>query len=199
MESRMTLCNMSIEGGARIGYVNPDETTFRYLEGRPYAPKGPEWEEAKRRWLAFRSDPDARYDDVVTFRAEEIAPTVTWGITPGQAIPIDGRIPLLEELPPEERPVAEEALAYMGFRPGQAIKGVPIQVAFIGSCTNARLSDLREVARHLKGHKVKKGVRAWWCRARSGWRGRPRRRGSPKSSARRGLSGGCPAAPCAWP
>lgn len=160
MESRMTLCNMSIEGGARIGYVNPDETTFRYLEGRPYVPKGSEWGEAKRRWLAWRSDPDASYDDVVTFRAEEIAPTVTWGITPGQAIPIDGRIPLLEELPPEERPVAEEALAYMGFRPGQPIKGVPIQVAFIGSCTNARLSDLREVARYLRGHRVKRGVRA---------------------------------------
>ena len=160
MESRMTLCNMSIEGGARIGYVNPDETTFAYLEGRPYSPKGPEWEEAKKRWLSFRSDPDATYDDVVSFRAEEIAPTVTWGINPGQAIPVDGRIPLLEELPEEERAVAEEALAYMGFRPGQPIKGVPIQVAFIGSCTNARLSDLREVARYLKGHKVKKGVRA---------------------------------------
>jgi 3-isopropylmalate/(R)-2-methylmalate dehydratase large subunit len=97
---------------------------------------------------------------VVTFRAEEIAPTVTWGINPGQAIPVDGRIPLLEELPEEERGVAEEALVYMGFRPGQSIKGVPVQVAFIGSCTNARLSDLREVVRHLKGHKVKKGIRA---------------------------------------
>lgn len=125
MESRMTLCNMSIEGGARIGYVNPDETTFRYLEGRPYAPKGPEWEEAKRRWLAFRSDPDARYDDVVTFRAEEIAPTVTWGITPGQAIPIDGRIPLLEELPPEERPVAEEALATWASGRARPSRGCP--------------------------------------------------------------------------
>ncbi len=160
MEERMTLCNMSIEGGARVGYVNPDETTFAYLKGRPYAPKEEEWEEAVRYWKSFASDPDADYDDVVEFRAEEIAPTVTWGVNPGQAIPIDGRIPLLEELPPEERAAAEDALAYMGFKPGQPIKGVPVQVAFIGSCTNARLSDLREVARYLKGHKVKKGVRA---------------------------------------
>ncbi len=159
-EERMTVCNMSIEGGARVGYVNPDETTFSYLEGRPYAPKGAAWNEAVARWKSFASDPDAPYDDVVTYRAEDIAPTVTWGINPGQAIFINENVPTPGELPEKDRATAEEALVHMHLKPGQAIKGTKVDVVFLGSCTNGRLSDLTEVARHLKGRKVKAGVKA---------------------------------------
>jgi 3-isopropylmalate/(R)-2-methylmalate dehydratase large subunit len=159
-EERMTVCNMSIEGGARFGYVNPDETTFAYLKGRPYAPKGEEWSAAVERWRAVASDPTAAYDDVVHFRAEDIAPTVTWGINPGQAIFIDENLPELESLPEKDRAAAEEAYAHMKLRPGMPIRGTKIDVAFIGSCTNSRLSDLQEVAKFIKGHKVRKGVRA---------------------------------------
>ncbi|MCX7869092.1 MAG: 3-isopropylmalate dehydratase large subunit [Terrimicrobiaceae bacterium] len=159
-EERMTVCNMSIEGGARVGYVNPDATTFDYLRGRPYAPQGAAWDEAVARWRSFASDPGAPYDDVAEFRAEEIAPTVTWGINPGQAIFIDEKIPHPDELPEKDRAVGIEALEHMRLRPGQPIKGTPVDVVFLGSCTNARLSDLTEVARHLKGRKVRPGVKA---------------------------------------
>ena len=160
MEERMTVCNMAIEGGARCGYVNPDQTTFDYLKGRPYCPTGAAWDEAVARWKAFASDADCVYDDVVNIRAEDIEPTVTWGINPGQAIFINETIPSLDEVAEKDRGTAEEAFAYMKLQPGDPIKGTPINVAFIGSCTNGRLSDLQEVARHLKGHKVKAGVRA---------------------------------------
>jgi 3-isopropylmalate/(R)-2-methylmalate dehydratase large subunit len=159
-EERMTVCNMSIEGGARAGYVNPDDTTFAYLKGRPYAPSDDEWPEAVARWRAFASDPDATYDDVVTYKAAEIGPTVTWGINPGQAIFIDETVPSPEDLPERDRATAEEALAHMHLQAGNPIKGTKVDVAFLGSCTNARLSDLTEVARHLKGRKVKSGVKA---------------------------------------
>lgn len=159
-EERMTVCNMSIEGGARVGYVNPDQTTFDYLKGRPYAPKAADWDAAVERWKSFASDPDAKYDDVVTYNAEDIAPTVTWGINPGQAIFIDENVPRPEELPEKDRPTAEEAVAHMHLKAGAPIKGTKVDVAFLGSCTNGRLSDLTEVARHLKGRKVKSGVKA---------------------------------------
>lgn len=157
-EERMTVCNMSIEGGARCGYVNPDQTTFEYLHGRNYAPKN--WEEAVKRWEAVRSDPGCHYDDVVNIRAEDILPTVTWGITPGQAIFIDENVPRPEEVPEKDRATAEEALSHMHLKPGEPIEGTPIQVAFLGSCTNGRLSDLQEAARYLKGRKVAQGVKA---------------------------------------
>ncbi|MEA2624975.1 MAG: 3-isopropylmalate/(R)-2-methylmalate dehydratase large subunit [Candidatus Binatota bacterium] len=160
MEERMTICNMSIEGGARAGYVNPDDITFAYLEGRPYAPIGDEWDDAVARWRGFASDPDARYDDLVTFDAAEIPPTVTWGIHPGQAIAIDERVPNDETAPAEEQGAIREALEHMKLEPGQPIKGTRVDVAFIGSCTNARLSDFREVARLLRGKHVAVGVRA---------------------------------------
>lgn len=160
MEERMTVCNMSIEGGARAGYVNPDETTFEYLKGRPYSPKGAEWDAAVERWKAIASDPDCEYDDVVTFQAEDIPPTVTWGINPGQAIAINENIPDPETSPENERESIEEALAYMKFDPGSPILGQQINVAFFGSCTNGRLSDFVEVARYLKGHKVADGIKA---------------------------------------
>ncbi len=159
-EERMTVCNMSIEGGARVGYVNPDHTTFEYLKGRPYAPKPQDWEAAVARWKSFATDTDAVYDDAVTFRAEDISPTVTWGINPAQAIFIEEKIPTPEEVPAKDRSTAEEALQHMHLKPGQPIRGTRVDVAFLGSCTNGRLTDLQEVARYLKGHKVKSGVKA---------------------------------------
>ena len=159
-EERMTVCNMSIEGGARVGYVNPDNTTFEYLKGRPYSPKGAEWDAAVERWKAIASDPDAKYDDIVTYKAEDIAPTVTWGINPGQAIFIHENVPSANEVPEKDRATAEEALAHMHLKSGAPIKGTKVDVAFLGSCTNGRLSDLQEVARHIKGRKVRAGVKA---------------------------------------
>ncbi len=160
MEERMTVCNMSIEGGARLGYVNPDETTFAYLRGREFAPKGDAFERAVQWWKSMASDPDAHYDDVVHIAGEEIAPTVTWGINPGQAIGVDEVVPPPEAFPPDEREVAEEAYRYMDLRPGQPIRGMKIDVAFIGSCTNGRLEDLREAAKVARLGKVKPHVKA---------------------------------------
>ena len=160
MEERMTICNMSIEGGARCGYVNPDETTFTYLNGRPYAPKGAAWDEAVARWRSFASDPDAHYDDVVRIRAEDVPPTLTWGINPGQAISIEERVPTVEGAPAADRGQVAEALEYMKLEPGAPIRGTRVDVTFIGSCTNARLSDFREVAKHIRGRRVAPGVKA---------------------------------------
>jgi 3-isopropylmalate/(R)-2-methylmalate dehydratase large subunit len=161
MEQRMTLCNMSIEGGARVGYVNPDETTFEYLKGRELAPKGASWERALEYWRSIASDADATYDDVVRFDAGEIAPTVTWGINPGQAVSIEENVPRAEDgQTPAEQASIQEALDYMQLEPGKPIQGVPVNVAFIGSCTNGRITDFREVARHIRGKKVAPGVRA---------------------------------------
>ncbi len=150
MAGRMTVCNMAIEGGARVGYCNPDAVTFAYLRGRPFAPGEAEWEAAEARWRSLGSGAAAVYDDVVRFDAADIAPTVTWGTSPGQAVGVD------EAVPGDDL----EALEYMGLRAGTPIAGTPVDVAFIGSCTNGRLEDLREVARHLSGHRVASGVRA---------------------------------------
>jgi 3-isopropylmalate/(R)-2-methylmalate dehydratase large subunit len=162
MDERMTLCNMSIEGGARAGYVNPDATTYLYLKGRRFAPSGPNWERALEYWNSVRSDADAVYDDVVKFDGAEIEPMVTWGITPGQSMGVGGTVPGLESFPVNERETAEEAYRYMSFEPGQPISGTQVNVAFIGSCTNGRLSDFEEVAKLIQksGRKVAPGVRA---------------------------------------
>ena len=160
MEERMTACNMSIEGGARVGYVNPDEKTFKYLEGKPYSPSGNEWDNSVKAWLSLVSDEGCDYDDVVKFDASEISPTVTWGINPGQAIFVDEFIPDPTELSGLEASSTIEALQYMKLEAGSPIKGTPINVAFIGSCTNGRISDLEEVATKLNGQKVKDGVKA---------------------------------------
>lgn len=160
MEERMTVCNMAIEGGARCGYVNPDETTFEFLKGRPYSPTGDDWEKAVAEWKSFASDPDARYDDVVVIKAEDIEPTVTWGISPDHGIGIGENIPDPASASEEDRSVIEEALSYMKLPAGTPIKGIPIDVAFIGSCTNGRLSDFREAARFLRGHRVAPNVKA---------------------------------------
>jgi 3-isopropylmalate/(R)-2-methylmalate dehydratase large subunit len=160
MEERLTLCNMSIEGGARVGYVNPDETTFAYLRGREFAPKGAAFEEAVAWWRSMASDAGAAYDDEVEIEAAEIQPTVTWGINPGQACGVNEPLPRPSDVPDKERASFAEALAFMGFRPGQAVVGTPIDVAFIGSCTNGRISDLREAARVARTGRVPSGVRA---------------------------------------
>jgi len=161
MEERMTVCNMSIEGGARAGYVNPDETTFAYLKGRPYSPKGAGWDAAVARWRSFASDPGCKYDDVFKIDAAAIEPTVTWGINPGQAISVNETIPdPATATSVDEKASIEEALAYMQLRAGAPIKGTRIDVAFLGSCTNGRLSDFQEVARFIKGRKVAKNVKA---------------------------------------
>jgi 3-isopropylmalate/(R)-2-methylmalate dehydratase large subunit len=161
MEERMTVCNMSIEGGARAGYVNPDETTFAYLKGRPYSPRGAAWDEAVARWKAVASDPGCPYDDVVRIDAGAIAPTVTWGINPGQGLAITESVPDPRRArAADEKAAIEEALAYMKLTPGAPIKGTRIDVAFLGSCTNGRLSDFQEVAKYLRGRKVAPGVKA---------------------------------------
>jgi 3-isopropylmalate/(R)-2-methylmalate dehydratase large subunit len=159
MDERMTICNMSIEGGARVGYVNPDETTFEYIKGRAFAPKGDSFEAARRWWTSMASDPDARYDDDVVIRAEELTPVVTWGVNPGQSVPVTGRVPADGEAA-ADRQALTDARAYMGFSGGEAIAGMRVDVAFIGSCTNSRLSDLREAARIVSGHHVAPHVKA---------------------------------------
>ena len=161
MEERMTVCNMTIEGGARCGYVNPDETTFAYLKGRNYSPTGADWDAAVERWKAVASDADCTYDDLVEIRAEDIAPSVTWGISPDQGLSITGTIPKVEDAKsPAEKASIEEALEYMKLEPGAPIKGTKVDVAFVGSCTNGRLSDFQEVAKYLKGHRVAGSVKA---------------------------------------
>jgi len=160
MEQRMTVCNMSIEGGARVGYVNPDEKTFAFLKGRPFAPGEEQWNAAVERWASFASDPDANYDDIVKIDAHALEPTVTWGINPGQAIAINQNIPSPDSVPENEKESTREALEHMHFNGGEPIRGKKINVAFLGSCTNGRLSDFEEVAEYLKGRKVANGVKA---------------------------------------
>jgi 3-isopropylmalate/(R)-2-methylmalate dehydratase large subunit len=161
MEERMTICNMSIEGGARCGYINPDSVTFDYLQGRDFAPQGEAWAQAVAWWQSIASDADAVYDDIVSFRAEEIEPTVTWGITPGQGIGINEPVPPLESLTVADRAIATEAYDYMQLKPGQSLKGTKVDVCFIGSCTNGRLSDLEEAAKIAKGRQVAAGIKAF--------------------------------------
>jgi 3-isopropylmalate/(R)-2-methylmalate dehydratase large subunit len=160
MEERMTVCNMSIEGGARCGYVNPDAKTIAYLHGRPYVDMT-DFNTTAARWLSFASDADAHFDDVVKINAAEIEPTVTWGISPDHGISISETIPDPATAGTQlEKESIDEALAYMKLTAGTPIKGVKIDVAFIGSCTNGRISDFREVAKYIQGHKVATGVKA---------------------------------------
>jgi len=160
IEERLTVCNMSIEGGARCGYVSPDDLAFEYLRGREFAPRGEAFERALGWWRQMSSDPDARYDDRVEIRAGELAPAVTFGIHPGQNVGVDERLPRPAEAPGDEAASLEEAYAFMGLRPGEPIAGTPIDVAFVGSCTNGRISDLREAARVARRGRVAAGVKA---------------------------------------
>jgi 3-isopropylmalate/(R)-2-methylmalate dehydratase large subunit len=159
MHERMTLCNMSIEGGARAGYVNPDETTYQYLEGRKAVPEGEAFEELTDYWESIKSDPDAVYDDVVEIDGSAIEPSVTWGVSPGQVVGVTEPIPAPEDLPEDERDVAERAYDHMDVDPGETMEGYEIDVAFLGSCTNGRLSDLRQAAEVLEGRNVHPDVR----------------------------------------
>jgi 3-isopropylmalate/(R)-2-methylmalate dehydratase large subunit len=160
MDERMTICNMSIEGGARVGYVNPDDVTVDYLRGRRFAPEGSAFEAAAAWWKSMASDEDATYDDEVRIEAESIRPRVTWGINPGQSVFVDEALPTPSDVPDQERTSVAEALDFMGFEGGRPIRGTRIDVAFVGSCTNGRLSDLREAARVVRGHRVAGHVQA---------------------------------------
>ncbi len=161
MEERMTICNMSIEGGARCGYINPDEKTFDYIKNKLFSPKNEDWNKAINWWNSLISDNSATYDDVVKIDASNVEPTVTWGITPAQSIGINQKMPSKLEIEPNGRLIAEEAYAYMNFKPGQRIKNTPIDVCFIGSCTNGRISDLRVAAEIVKHNKVARNVKAF--------------------------------------
>ena len=159
MEGRMTVCNMSIEAGARAGMMAPDETTFRYMEGRDFSPKGTRWEEALNYWQQLKSDPDARFDQGIQIKAEDIQPQVTWGTSPGQVISIEGAVPDPDSFSnPVERQAAINALQYMDLKPKTPISSITIDKVFIGSCTNARIEDLRMAAHMVKGRKISPGV-----------------------------------------
>jgi 3-isopropylmalate/(R)-2-methylmalate dehydratase large subunit len=161
MEGRMTVCNMSIEAGARAGLVAPDDTTFAYLEGRPHAPKGAAWEQALNDWRALATDDDAAFDKEVSLDAASLMPYVTWGTNPGQVVPLDGRVPSPEDfLDPGDRDAAARALAYMGLSAGTPMREVAVDTVFIGSCTNSRIEDLRAAAAVVDGRQVKSGLRA---------------------------------------
>ncbi len=160
MEGRMTICNMSIEGGARAGMVAPDDTTFNYIAGRPYAPKGEAWEEAVAAWRTLPSDEGAHFDAEVTLNADELIPMITYGTNPGMGMPITGVVPDPDNAKTVDEKIAlDKALRYMGLQPNERLLGKKIDVVFIGSCTNSRISDLREAARMLRGRKVADGVR----------------------------------------
>ena len=158
IDERLTICNMSIEGGARVGYVNPDQTTFDYLRGRPFAPEGEAFDRALSWWRSIASDADADYDDVVEIAAADIEPRVTWGINPGQSVGVSERIPSAGGA--GSGGGVAEALEFMGLTGGAPIRGTRVDVAFVGSCTNSRLSDLREAARVARGQRVATHVKA---------------------------------------
>lgn len=161
MEGRLTLSNLSIEMGSRAGIIAPDDTTFEYLKGREYAPKGEEWDRAVERWRQLKSDCDAVFDKEVTFRAEDIKPRITYGTNPGAGIAIDECIPTLESIPEQERQGFTEQLAYMQFEPGQRLEGTPVDYCFLGACTNGRIEDFRAFASIVKGRKKADNVVAW--------------------------------------
>lgn len=159
MEGRMTVCNMSIEAGSRAGMIAPDETTFAYLRGRPFAPPEEAWDEAVEEWKGLVTDPGASYDRTVSLDASSLEPMVTWGTNPGMAVPVTGSIPDPSRIPEPQQEATAKALRYMELEPGSPIRGKPVQVVFLGSCTNSRLSDLRAAARLLEGKRVASGVK----------------------------------------
>ena len=160
MEGRMTVCNMAIEGGARAGLIAPDDTTSAYLKGRPYATKDGHWEMAEAHWRTLRTDPGARFDKEVTLDAAEIAPVVTWGTSPEDVLPITGVVPHPEDFSGGKVAAARRSLEYMGLQPGTRLSEIEVDTVFIGSCTNGRIEDLREVAKVMQGRRVKEGLRA---------------------------------------
>lgn len=161
MEARMTICNMSIEMGARCGMIAPDETTFAYMKDRLYAPKGEAWDKSLTYWKTLKSDADAVFDKEIFIQAGDIEPMITYGTNPGMGVGVNGLIPSLQEVEQSERPSFEKSLAYMGLQPGSAIKGQKVDYVFIGSCTNSRIEDLRQVASFVKGKKKASEVEVW--------------------------------------
>ncbi|MBL7750719.1 MAG: 3-isopropylmalate dehydratase large subunit [Chitinophagaceae bacterium] len=161
MEARMTICNMSIEMGARCGMIAPDQTTFDYIKGRPFAPTGAAWEKALTYWKTLKSEDDAVFDMEINIQAEDIEPMITYGTNPGMGVGVNGHIPALHEIEQGERPSFEKSLAYMGLQPGSAIKGQKVDYVFIGSCTNSRIEDLRQVASFVKGKRKAEEVEVW--------------------------------------
>jgi 3-isopropylmalate/(R)-2-methylmalate dehydratase large subunit len=161
MEARMTICNMSIEMGARGGLIAPDETTFEYVKGREFAPKGEEWDKAEAYWKTLKTDEGAEFDLELNYRAEDIGPMITYGTNPGMGISITDRIPTLEEIEENARTTYQKALDYMGFKPGDAMEGKPVDYVFLGSCTNGRIEVLRAFASLVKGHKKADNITAW--------------------------------------
>jgi len=160
MEARLTLCNMSIEAGARAGYINPDEVTFAYLRGKRFAPQGADFDAALRYWKSIASDPDARYDDLFRLEGTTVEPMVAWGINPGQAVGVSARLPRVSEAKASDQEALRKAYEHTGFEENRPLKGLPVDVAFVGSCTNGRISDLREAARVLRGRRVSPRVKA---------------------------------------
>jgi 3-isopropylmalate/(R)-2-methylmalate dehydratase large subunit len=160
MEERMTVCNMSIEGGARAGMISPDDTTFQYMEGRPHAPRGADWEHALEAWRALATPPGAVFDKTALIDATSLVPHVSWGVNPGQTIPVTGAVPSPDMFEGTERDTAARALEYMGLEPGTPIVDIPVEHVFVGSCTNGRISDLRTAATVIAGKKVREGVDA---------------------------------------
>ena len=158
MEERMTVCNMSIECGARAGLISPDETTFRYLEGRPKVPRDGRWQEAVSWWKTFTSDPGCGYDKQLVIDVNELQPMITWGTNPAQACSIGEKVPAIESFAEAERETVKKSLEYIALTPGQEIAGTPVEWAFVGSCTNGRIEDLRAAAAVLKGRKIHPGV-----------------------------------------
>jgi 3-isopropylmalate/(R)-2-methylmalate dehydratase large subunit len=161
MEQRMTLCNLSIEMGARGGLIAPDETTYNYIQGREFAPKGERWDEAMAYWKTLKSDEGAAFDKEVTFDASQIKPMITYGTNPGMGMPIDGAIPELSAIDEAGKISFEKSLKYMGFEPGQKLEGKPIDYVFLGSCTNGRIEDFRVFTHYVKGKKKAGNVTAW--------------------------------------
>ena len=160
MEGRMTVCNMAIEGGARAGLIAPDHKTFEYVRGRAMSPKNSEWEKALTYWNTLYSDPGAHFDQILNLDGSQIAPVVTWGTSPEDVLPIDGKVPDPKEFEGGKIEAAKRSLEYMGLNPGQRLEDINIDTVFIGSCTNGRIEDLREVAKVMKGRKVRDGIRA---------------------------------------
>ncbi|MDC0412736.1 3-isopropylmalate dehydratase large subunit [Pelagibacteraceae bacterium] len=159
MEERMTVCNMAIEAGSRVGIIEPDEKTFQFLKGKPMAPKGEQWDKAMEHWATLKSDPDAKYDKTITLKGEEIIPSVTWGTSPEDVLPINASIPSLDEINDKDKKQAViRSLEYMGLNPKDKLEDISIDKVFIGSCTNGRIEDLRAAASILKGNKVSKNV-----------------------------------------
>ena len=160
MEGRMTVCNMAIEGGARAGLIAPDQKTLDYVKGRPNSPKGEKWDKAVKFWKTLYSDPDAYFDKEIFLKAEDIAPVVTWGTSPEDVLPITDFVPSPDNFNGSKVEAAKRSLEYMGLRPGQKLQDIEVDAVFIGSCTNGRIEDLREVEKIVKGKKVKSGIRA---------------------------------------